>query len=226
MRRWWPPSKKCTRRFTTITSDLCFHRTWLFQMSFLYLIKRELAAGLKWLEMTNGQNEDEFTYAERCTYGVWSLFAWGSHSAGFDVQVVNFLGQRSISFLISTCKIQKQNKASKCDLRLTYLNGACTKIEKPTPRSSPKIGTKGYAVTCKLNMGQPVQIKGKKSRGFDEERVLCDSFLFTSRVEPCNSLRDLFHLLALDQEIPFFTFLRIQIQFKPQKNRIHTQHLF
>ena len=133
-----------------------------------------------------------------------------------DVQVFSFLGQGR--FLIST---QKQNKACMC--------GAGTEIDKPTlptPRPSPKVGTKGYAVTCKLNMGQPVQIKGKKSRGIYEERVLCDSFLFTSRVERCNSLRDLFHLLALDQEIPFFYFLRIQIQFKPQKNRIHTQHLF
>lgn len=52
-------------------------------------------------------------------------------------------------------------------------------------------------------MGQRVQIKGRKSRRLDEERVLCDSFLFTSKVEPFISLRDLFHLLALDQEIPF-----------------------
>ena len=54
---------------------------------------------------------------------------------------------------------------------------------------------------------------------------MCDSFLFTSKVEPFISLRDLFHLLALDQEIPF-NFLRIQIQFKPQKNRIHTLNIF
>ena len=176
--------------------------------------------------MTNGRNEDAASAA--VLMGYEACLRGARNPPVSDVQVV-FLGQNSICF----CKLQKQNKASwpsNCNLRLAYLsNGACTKIEKPTlptPRLSPKIGTKGYAVTCKLNMGQPVQIKGKKSREIEEERVLCDSFLFTSRVEPCNSLRDLFHLLALDQEIPFFTFLRIQIQFKPQKNRIHTQHLF
>ena len=52
-------------------------------------------------------------------------------------------------------------------------------------------------------MGQPVQIKGGKAGDLGEERDLCDSFLFTSKVEPCISLRDLFHSLALDKEIPF-----------------------
>lgn len=144
MRRWLPPSKKSTRRCTTITSDLYFNRTWLFLLSFPSFIKRTLAVGLKRLEMTNGQNEERTRTLEYVALYLWGI-AWGSQSAGVGCSGCQFPRTKYIVFykLLVNCKSRIRP-----DLRLTlrYLgNGACTNIEKPTlptPRPSPKVGTK------------------------------------------------------------------------------------
>jgi hypothetical protein len=77
---------------------------------------------------------------------------------------------------MSVSYVDKSRIRHKCDLRLDVRVG--TKIDKPTlptprpSRTEPKSRNKGYAVTCKLNMGQYVQIKGRKAGDLGEERVV------------------------------------------------------